>query len=1154
MVRTLVVASATLAILLVCFSIYQYSQLDPQAAARVDGARQPGVDSDFPSKDLAQGEGGIDAGSAVVGEGERIHLTFYEREGDRARVELSVTSWTPIAGATNEFILSKPEIRLHTKAGHAVQVTADRGRLEAPRKAGGGLDLKRGELAGAVVLLLDRLTEEERAKLPPERRDRIDPADVVRVETEEIDFDTEYSKVIVPGPWRLAARDVSMTAADLEMRFNEAEGRVEFVRVDRGGRIELLQQSEQLGLSIPAIDGGANRRMGLVEWLRASIESRLAAKTAEKDSVEAEPAPAVTFTDDGVPIFNLDAKAPKTAGPPARYYARFDGHVDATEHVGEAGGARLTADVLEIVREFVDVSRPASATSPATAAGATSAETSVPTGTAAKPRVVLTWSDRLMVEPCSPENRACGTAARSQINASGAPVRITSPEGEAACAALTFDPDGSKTALHGEKDRPVAISFGSQGTLIGPEVRTERVGDTFEIHVTGPGRLSRAAERIEGNEAGGAIEGQPANTTAIPPTEKPSVIEFADRLDATGRFVQRTTIDFSGRISTREERVIDSAVFHGAVRLREGDTTLGADSMTASFGPPSRLRSSQPLQRVVAAGHATMSQGDDQLSCREIDIALTTDATGRTIPRTAVASGEVAAQQGDRTIQARDRLVVDFAVIDRPNAGFDLEATQAKALAAGEAVASIDWDARRRAFESKPRREAVVERLRAFGGVSVVDPSQGLEVSASDLDCTVADGRAITTALVHGTEEQPATVRLDTFTVTGPLIKVNVPDQWASVPSAGRLTFLSYKDLDGRKLDQPTPVAVTWNESMTYRGRENRAEFLGRVHATSRTTTTFDCDHLFVEFEDAPPKPRTVAPPGLMSLVKAAVERASGARASGSRGGARGGLTENLAKEPTYILAVGHAVARTETLDPVNGVLRTRVHIEGPKLSVNLRPDVSKAQIEGPGTLLIEDYRASGEADGGAGQAIGGLFAVDERSGSSNTLIEWTRLMWYDFGIEQTRFEGDVRLKYFSGAELARLRGGSTGEADGVPRGRATFLTSDVLTVDFLDRQAGGDQPTQRRLGRLSAGQLRQFQASGNVVLRDEGEGLSLTAERVVFWKDSSLLGIFGTPNRKAVIITQKPGRLPNQVAVEHVYYNLTTGLKEVSKPEAKGR
>lgn len=1148
LLRTLVVASATLAILLVCFSIYQYSQLDPKAAARIDGARQPGIDSDFPPAELAQGNAGFDAGSAKVGQGERIQLTFYPREGNRARVELSVTSCTPVAGETSQFILSSPEIRLHTKAGNAVRVTAERGRLEAPRKPGRGLDLKRGELTGGVVLLLDRLTEEERGRLPPAARDAVDPADLVRVETDEIDFDLEYSKLIVPGPWRLTARDVSMTAADLEMRFNEAENRVDFVRIDHGGRIELLEQSGQLGLSLPALDAGADRQTGLVDWLRASLESRLAAKQRESRPPESAAAPAVTFTDDGVPIFNMDAKESKRLGPPERYYARFDGQVEATQRAADAGGSRLSADVLEIVREFTDRSRPVSEPSAGGAEGTASAEAPSPTQATVEPRVVLTWNDRLLVEPCRADHVACQTTARARIRAEGRPVRIASADGDAKCASMTFDPDGSKLTLRGAEGEPVAVNLGTQGTLTGLEVRTERTGDAFELHVAGPGRLTQNADG-PGPTVTGEADGRPVSSRATATTNgEPADIEFAERLDATGRNLRHTAIGLTGRISTGKRAVLDTAAFHGAVRLRQGDSTLGADAMTANFAKNHRVHDRQPLERIVAAGHATMSQGDDRLSCREIDIILTTDASGKTAPCTAVASGDVSAQQGERTIQARDRLVVDFGMLDRPTEPVGPSAPAAERRPGSDVTTgSIPGSSLGGQHQSPPGRQVVAERLRAFGEVSVVDPTQGLEVASNELDCTIGDGRGIDSVEVHGTPDRPATVRLDTLTVTGPLIRVNVPDQWASVPSAGRLTFLSHKDLDGRRLAQPMPIAVTWQESMTYRGRENRAEFRDRVHATSSTTTTFDCDHLFVEFTDAAPKPRTIAPQDLFSLMRLAMERVS------RTGAANGRLVEKRSKEPTYILASGNAVARTETLDPATGTLRTRVHIEGPKISVNLRPDVSKAQIEGQGTLLIEDYRAGTGPEGGVA-ATGGLFAVDERSGPSNTLIEWTRLMWYDFGIEQTRFEGDVQLKYFSGAELLRVRGGAVPPASAADRGRATFLTSDVLTVDFLDRAAETGITPDRRLGRLSAGQLRQFQASGNVVLRDESEGLSLTAERVVFWKDSNLLGIFGTPNRKAVIITQKPGQLPNQAAVEHVYYSLTTGLKEVSQAEAKGR
>ena len=162
--------------------------------------------------------------------------------------------------------------------------------------------------------------------------------------------------------------------------------------------------------------------------------------------------------------------------------------------------------------------------------------------------------------------------------------------------------------------------------------------------------------------------------------------------------------------------------------------------------------------------------------------------------------------------------------------------------------------------------------------------------------------------------------------------------------------------------------------------------------------------------------------------------------------------------------------------------------------------------------------------------------------------------MWYDFSIAQTRFEGNVSLKHFSGAELMRIRQRSLGGSADVPPGRATFLTCDALTLDFLDRDERSRRPPGRRMGRLSAAQLKQFEAKGAVVLQDQSEGLSVVSERLVYWKDRRLLAIYGTPQRKANIVIQKPGELPNQVSVKHLFYNLATGELEVSKPELKAR
>ena len=160
--------------------------------------------------------------------------------------------------------------------------------------------------------------------------------------------------------------------------------------------------------------------------------------------------------------------------------------------------------------------------------------------------------------------------------------------------------------------------------------------------------------------------------------------------------------------------------------------------------------------------------------------------------------------------------------------------------------------------------------------------------------------------------------------------------------------------------------------------------------------------------------------------------------------------------------------------------------------------------------------------------------------------------MWYDFSNGQTWFEGDVSLKYFCGGELARIRGEPA--AAGMERlpGRATFLTCDVLTVDFLDREERSRRS--RRMGRLSVDQLRQFQASGSVVLQDVSEGLSLTADRVVYWRDRNLLAVYGSERLSARIVTQKPAQLPNQVTVDRLFYDLNTGRMEMSKPTLTAR
>ena len=53
----------------------------------------------------------------------------------------------------------------------------------------------------------------------------------------------------------------------------------------------------------------------------------------------------------GVLVFRTGVRE-KTPEPPIKYFARFEGDVDAKQLAGEATRSRLQADVLEILREF----------------------------------------------------------------------------------------------------------------------------------------------------------------------------------------------------------------------------------------------------------------------------------------------------------------------------------------------------------------------------------------------------------------------------------------------------------------------------------------------------------------------------------------------------------------------------------------------------------------------------------------------------------------------------------------------------------------------------------------------------------------------------------------------------------------------------------
>lgn len=1156
----LVVGSATLAILLVCFSLYQAWQNESSQdheSARQTVRRRTEPEAIPPANRQDASTAGDAAG---IGPGENVSITIYPREGSKARLEVEVRDWSPLPGATDQFRLVNPKIRMLTSDDHAVRVTADSGVLEATRRNGTALDPQRGKLTGHVLIEYDRLSEAERAALPAAQRTELDPDQLVRVETETIEFDIEYSKLMIPGALRLSARDVAFSAANLELRFNESENRVETMRISGGGRVELLQVAGAEPLS--GQPGDAGGRFTVVEWIRRTIQSQLSANDALAGAAPVPPSPRADETEDEdqVPVFHAEDLSESVSRAPVHYFAHFEGDIDATQHRGETLLSRLQSDTLDILRDFAEES-PLGATPANTASNdrrdGTTAAPPEPTSPGSGDTVAVSWTDRLILRALASDDEALAHGVRSRVTATGSPARLSHPEGNAVCRQLVFDPDEGEIWLHGTDVNPAIVRQQGQGVLSGAIVHSRSEGDVFHVEITGPGELSTLDEETDapGTRVGAATP----EPTGIghPVTNQPlsvdrQLVSFRDRMEARGIVKSKTTLDFSGHVSTKDYRVLESAEFFGQVSVGQKAVAMDADRLTVRFGIEESWRGvRQYIDGFHGTGNVTMVQKDDRLSCRELDVSLRADHTGRIWPRTVVAGGDVDAVQGERTIRARDELIVDFALYEQSPDTVAPPTTApppGSAISAEPGAANVPLATSPQGAETSEGRvvRSGVERLQATGEVHVEDPTQRLDLSAEQLDCQIAAQRGeIETATVLGTTERPASVRLADVTTIGQRINVNVPDEWVEIPGAGRMSLMSFRDLDGSTTTEPVPIVITWNTGMRYQGRENRAVFGGGVHAYSRSTTTFDCQRLEIEFDEvsATPAPASGSTASPWQRLPELVDRLTGSPTKSSS------PAQRFNREPAVIWATGSAKAITSEIDEASGDLKTRMRIEGPKLAVYLRSEVSKMLIEGGGALLMEQFGAG--AGTGApeppAEHTGELFDMSRDDGPSKTLIEWKDTMVYDFGIDQTRFEGDVSLKHFSGAALLDRFSATATDSNGSSAGRSTYLLSDTLTVDFLERSQRSKRDVSERMGRLSTSSLRQFEAGGRVRLNDTSEGLQVWADKIIYEKPRQLLAIYGDRTRKARIIKRRDQRLPLQLDVERLFYNLKTGLPEIA-------
>ena len=1113
MLKKILLGGGSFAVILAAFLLYSSMTTSPGRPRRtkVTPPTMPTV--------TAPGAGGATLRGMPVASGSKPVVKHYTRSG-RVKYELSADFWEP--AGRDEFHLKGPRVTLFAPAGQIIRIEATEGIVGVKQTDRRNLDPKRGTLSGKVHVAIDRTTYAWREAHPAEVRMMDHPDEVIHIWLDQVRFDLEHAHIESAGELLVQAAEAEVRGEGLRLVWNEVDNRIEELIIEKGESMELRRGAAEFGIDTqlrdqptapdepPPATRPGDDAPETFEPIPTPQQDLAAARTATR------PASAPAVADNRMRL-TATRRAERAEKPAVTYLATFDGGVKVVQIAPGQPPASVTAQRLALTFDIGEQDRAMASRStsrPTTTRGATPA----PDGS----RLRLTWGGRLVLKPVPV---APGTGPlppvggrRFDVEATGSPVVVTDRQGTIVCQRLVHHDRTKRVWLFGSEEQPVRLDAGS-GVVTGRLMWLDRRRGI--VRIDGPGTMleSRKDPRREG------ILGR--FTRAARSTPSPQRVDVSWRQGVMLR-MGRATVPRADRLGRPEPRSVEYlrlASFQGDVRMvqversRAAATTgpaaepssqsIRADCVTMRFDPPARAGAAgvgrnlaELLGRVDAYGDVELVRTQpsrligkpltDRITCGKLLVHMTPDADGRRVPDKAHAFGDVVAEKGRRRIAA-DHIAVAFAPMDETDGA------------------------------AKPSRRLNISQLDAFDNVEARDPAERLNLKAQELHCRLAPGQKIETALLIGTPAAPAVVSLRDYGAAGARIDIDVPHQRMSVPGAGSMRLITRQDLSGRRASRPEPLDIVWNERMTLRGDRNVGHFVGAVRATS-AGHVLTCDRLRVDFEDLPePGPRASLPEDDRFWVFNRLIRSRAAEQ-------REVLSGSVRKRAVYVQARGSADGKTQALalstdhDPSTRRIVSRGRLAGPSLVYDLRR--RQLDVDGAGSLLLEDYRIKRRVATQGADATGGLgwLGQTQSTSPSQTVIVWSNSMTYFMPRNLAIFDRDVQMVHRGGSamalgqEIAEALGADVEKLRAVPARRAN-LTCDNLLVQFRSRDGDADPTVGGLAAQSDASALDRLVASGAVHLAEGAR--TLMGERLAYSRRSGAVTVTGTPQQEARIFNQ---------------------------------
>ena len=1110
MLRKLLLATSTLAVILVLFLVYHLStggaretEVEPVEVTLAQVELQLPEVSDSPPvqelpriKDVPIGQGG-----------KKAWVTWYDKKTRKAKTQFRATTWEPLSNT--EFHLVDLEVRMIMPGGQIAEVQADEGEILVSPGDLSESSIRRGWVQGHVQIRIDRTSPEWREQHPDRRDMAQHPEKIVRLWMDRLHFDLELSRLETQSTFRVQSAEADLQGNGLLLCWNEDEDRIDYLEIAQGQQLKLRGLKSKLDFTLLSSEAEV-------------IEDEVAMPSGP--DAEAAPAPEEPDQEDRLvhakaqeedpDVLRLDLQGREKPRQRVAYRARFLGNVVADQRRGLELLGRLEADALALLFDAGQVEEVAAVPESDSPEKPETEPAAPPTD---ETRLVLTWDGPLIVEPQAEppgpleDDRQL---RRFQVEATGSPVRLSDQQGSATCDQLVYHNETGRLWLRGRPEAPVNIKAGPERTMRAETLFYDRHENIARL--TGQGEMKASTTRL-----GTRRQPDPESARDRHPAEQ-TVIRWTRSVElemARSEFKLRDP--HSGKIKTVKSPWVKGAVLDGSVLLAQQDQQAQAERMQIAFAPPQKPgRLLSDVHRFEGWGRVQLTRGQDDIRCDHMIIDMTTAPDGRNVPTRALAEGDASAKQRHRIIRARHSMTVTMGEIPRPQKEVSLKEAKRLARARGLDPDKVDWDewARRRAA----RTETAIVSLDARGQVRVDDEQRRLRVRAEQLQCTFPDGRQIERADIMAAPGRLAEVHLEDFAIAGHHIELDASEPWALVPGPGELEFYSDQDLDGKKLERPLPVIVSWEGKMEMRGGANQLHFEQNVQATStdqgREHYHLNCDRLSLTFIDLP-SPRTVQQPTQQAspywILEPLLRRWTGKQPKGSSLFGDGAPRRSFRKKPVLLLADGRAKALYSEYTPTSNALQSRMRVAGPRIAVDLRRQTTN--VEGAGNLLIEDYRLPGPGqrrERGARPAADSLLGQWAGGGPSQTLFTWENSMSFLTRRNLAIFDQNIQMTHRAGAEMKLVgRVAAARHLDLTQlqdmKGRKTSLDCASLLVEFA-REARDSTERRRSVD------LRFLEATGPVTLRDGGK--TLVGHRLVYLGDSGLVTVRGQAGQDAHI------------------------------------